>query len=202
MNEKMQVLIVKQTGHVLAAFTRTADPEDKPAVSALAGSGLLVRNRGAVPPPSSGVETFLVSSGSLDVAVVDFDPDVFLLPSRFAASGGKVEPLGPVAPSSVTLAVDKLTIAVANANAPSSNLKVWAQVEKVVTPTDSEPVKRVMVPAQARSARKVLASFIYIRWASSRRGNARRICYSQFCSKSALRRGKLIQRGMNRGKRC
>src|SRR5262249_54451505 len=79
---------------------------------------------------------------SLDVSVVDFDPDVFLLPSIFAAGGGKVESLGSVVPSSIALDPDKLTITVAGA-APS-DLKVWAQVEKVITPTDSEPVTRVM----------------------------------------------------------
>src|SRR5262245_23377418 len=106
MSDKMQVLFVKQTGHVLAAFTRAADPEDKPKISVLAGSGLLVRNKKVITPSASGGETISVPAGALDVAVVDFDPDVFLLPSIFAAGGGKVESLGATAPSSPTLTAD------------------------------------------------------------------------------------------------
>src|SRR5262245_35738598 len=94
MSDKMQVLFVKQTGHVLAAFTRTADPEGKPEVSSLAGSGLLVRNRTIVSGTPSGGETLVAPSDSLDVAVVDYDPDVFNDPRSFVAGGGKVAALG------------------------------------------------------------------------------------------------------------
>ena len=91
MNDKMQVLFVKQTGHVLVAFTRTADPEGKLQVSDLTGSGLFVRNRTSVSANSlSGGETLVVPAEALDVAVVDYDPDVFTTPIGFVASGGRV----------------------------------------------------------------------------------------------------------------
>jgi hypothetical protein len=95
MNDKMQVLLVKQTSHVLAAFTRAADPEGKPQVSDLLGSGLSVHNRTIVAPaPLSGGETVVVPSEALDVAVVDYDPDVFAAPTGFVAGGGRVARLG------------------------------------------------------------------------------------------------------------
>jgi hypothetical protein len=152
MSDKMQVLFVKPTGHVLAAFTRTADPEDKPKVSALAGSGLLVRNLTTVSVSSSedetlhveseGGETLVAPSDSLDVAVVDYDQDVFDDPRSFVAGGGKVESFGAPARSTITLSRDKLIIEVTGG--VPSDLKVWAQVEKVITSTDSDPVTRVM----------------------------------------------------------
>jgi hypothetical protein len=95
MNDKMQVLFVKQTGHVLAAFTRTADPEGKPQVSDLAGSGLFVRNRLTDSTTvTSGGETLVVPPDALDVAVVDYDPGVFTAPIGFVAGGGRVARLG------------------------------------------------------------------------------------------------------------
>jgi hypothetical protein len=95
MNDKMQVLFVKQTGHVLAAFTRTADPEGKPQVSDLTGSGLSVHNltRVSTLPPNGG-ETLAVPPEALDVAVVENDPDIFATAVGFVASGGRVARLG------------------------------------------------------------------------------------------------------------
>jgi hypothetical protein len=95
MNTKMQVLFVKQTAHVLAVFTRTADPEGKPRVSDLTGSGLSVRNRKPISPASTtGGEILVVPPDALDVAVVDFDPDVFTAPIGFVVGGGRVARLG------------------------------------------------------------------------------------------------------------
>jgi hypothetical protein len=94
MGDKMQVVLVKQTGHVLAAFTRKADPEGKPTLSTLFGRGLLVRNRTVVSPSLDGGETLVAPSDSLDVAVVDYDPDVFNNPRGFVVGGGQVAKLG------------------------------------------------------------------------------------------------------------
>lgn len=92
---KMQVLFVQLTGHVLAAFTRTADPEGKAKVSDLTGTGLPIRNRQNVFASSSAaVETLMVPPDALDLAVVDFDPDVFSEPLGFVAGGGRVAKLG------------------------------------------------------------------------------------------------------------
>ena len=96
MSDKMQVLFTKQTGHVLAAFTRTADPEGKPKVSDLTGgNGLLVRNEDT---------TIFVAPETLDVSVVDLDAGVFFSPRDFVVGGGEVAKpgLNPVVLSSVT----------------------------------------------------------------------------------------------------
>ncbi|HYP27456.1 MAG TPA: hypothetical protein VE262_12125 [Blastocatellia bacterium] len=95
MSSKMQVLFVKQTGHVLAAFTRTADPEGAPNITDLIGSGLLVRNTTTLAAPSPGGEILVVPPEPLNVAVVDYDPDVFISPLDFVAGGGRVSKLGP-----------------------------------------------------------------------------------------------------------
>jgi hypothetical protein len=99
MSDKMQVVFVKQTGHVLAAFTRTADVEGKPPVGALTGNGLIIHNRKVVSAtPSVGDETLLASPEALDIAVVDYDRDVFSNPRAFVAGGGKVAKLGTAIP--------------------------------------------------------------------------------------------------------
>lgn len=142
MSSKMQVLFVKQTGHALAAFTRMADPEGKPSISALVGNGLLVRNRKTIAPLSSGGETLLVLPESLDLAVVEFNSDALVSPSSFAVGGGKVEPLGNITPTSIALTEDELTV---NVSGPiSSDLKVWAQVSGLLTGGDGKPITRVM----------------------------------------------------------
>ena len=97
MSTKMQVLFAKQTGHVLAAFTRAADPEGKPKVSDLTGAGLLVRNKdlGLV-----GGETLSVPPEALDLSVVDFELTTFSSPREFVVGGGGVARLGA---ASITL---------------------------------------------------------------------------------------------------
>ncbi|HMG72002.1 MAG TPA: hypothetical protein VK582_00760 [Pyrinomonadaceae bacterium] len=148
MSAKMQVLFVKQTGHVLAAFTRTSDPEGKPKVNDLVGSGLLVRNPKILATTgTTGGEEITVDPDSLDVSVIDFNPDVFRSPSGFAVSGGTAELLGPVTPEVPVLAEDKLTVSLGPASAPVNapdDLKVWAMIEKILTPTDTEPLRRIM----------------------------------------------------------
>jgi hypothetical protein len=101
MNDKMQVLFAKQTGHVLAAFTRTADPEGKPKVEDLTGGGLLVRNMSL---PATIAETILVPPETLDVSVVDFEPAVFSSPREFVVGGGEVAKQGAIVLTLVSVA--------------------------------------------------------------------------------------------------
>jgi len=71
------------------------DPEGKPAVSTLFGKGLLIRSRTIVsPPPGGGGETLVTPSDALDVAPVDYDPDVFSDPRSFVSGGDRVAKLG------------------------------------------------------------------------------------------------------------
>jgi hypothetical protein len=95
MSDKMQVLFAKQTGHILAAFTRTADPEGKVKTAELAGGGLLVSNmRSITAAAQSPPQVMLVPAEALDSAVVDFEPAVFDSPRNFVVGGGQVGKLG------------------------------------------------------------------------------------------------------------
>lgn len=178
MNNKMQVLFVKQTGHVLAAFTRTTDPEGKPQVSDLAGSGLFVRNRTIVSAASSsGGETLVVPPDALDVAVVDYDPGVFTAPIGFVAGGGRVAQLG-----SEVIQLDAAsppTAAPAPQNPPIVNFsatRVTAVIE--VNTTDDKGICVVLQEAQPpvgsepehRIAQGVITSgthFVSLDWKTS-----------------------------------
>lgn len=99
MSGKMQVVFAKQTGHVLTAFTRTADPEGKVKVGE-SGGGLLVRHLRSVTTASQSIMPGLLSltatvpAEALDSAVVDFHPAVFVAPRRFVVGGGEVAELG------------------------------------------------------------------------------------------------------------
>ncbi|MDQ1707815.1 MAG: hypothetical protein QOJ88_1026 [Pyrinomonadaceae bacterium] len=95
MNEKMQVLFAKQTGHVLAAFTRTADSENKPKVVAATGGGLVVRQPTLVTALSATIQEMIVPAEALDLSVVDFDSAVFGSPREYVEGGGKIAKLGP-----------------------------------------------------------------------------------------------------------
>jgi hypothetical protein len=70
--DKMSVIYVEKTGHVLGAFTRTADSESEPAADAVVGSALLLRD------PDDGELLFSVGSQLLKVKNVDLNDGVLL----------------------------------------------------------------------------------------------------------------------------
>ncbi len=78
MNDKMTVLYVKQTGHVLAAVTRVAAPDGKIVPDELAGSGLLVRGLG------NNLQTFELPTPELDVQVVNLESNLLLRPWAYS----------------------------------------------------------------------------------------------------------------------
>jgi hypothetical protein len=141
MSSKMQVLFVKQTGHVLAAFTRAADPEGKLKVEDLVGTALPVRAANDVMAATSP-EPLFVPSDSLDIATVDLEEEALVAPSSFIASGTKLDALGGIVPGQPALAYDKITITTANNVAQST--KVWAQIQQTSPPLGEEPISRVV----------------------------------------------------------
>ena len=146
MNDKMQVLFVKQTGHLVAAFTRSADPEGNAGVQSLAGTGVLVRNVQKRLPAASGGESLLVDASSLDVAVVDFRSDVFPAPIQFTAGGGAVARLGTGTSATLSIGTfntDAITIQLSAM--PNENVKVWAQIEQL---TPGMPLERRVVQGE------------------------------------------------------
>ena len=47
MTKMMSLIVFEKTGHVLGAFTRTADPEGEISTEDLVGDGLLLRDAGS-----------------------------------------------------------------------------------------------------------------------------------------------------------
>lgn len=157
MSNKMLVLFAKLTGHVLAAFTRAADPEGKPSISDLTGAGLLVRNKTGVSATLTGGEVLVVPPESLEVAVVDFDPDVFSDPRSFVAGGGTVSKQGPTSTAqlaSPTISPPPASPSPSTALVPPgspplvnfSNARVTVQVDANVT--DDKGVIAILEEAQ------------------------------------------------------
>jgi hypothetical protein len=84
MNEKMTLLFVKHTRHVLALLTRAADAEGAAAAEELAGAALLVRYVGDTTRTFTPQANFNVPADELDAKTVDFDPDTFENPRAFS----------------------------------------------------------------------------------------------------------------------
>lgn len=129
MSDKITVLCVKKTGHVLAALTRAADPESEITVEELAGEeGLLVRGL-AVPPDPNAL--FFVPAAELKAAVVDSKPGVIESPRRFYLDeNDEVQPLDAaraVSSVAVSAAPVKVTVNV-NAAAQADKAAVWVYV--------------------------------------------------------------------------
>lgn len=149
MNDKMQVLFIEHTGHVMAAFTRTADPEGKPTIESLVGDGLIVRNKKKVfPLPVAGDpvgETFIIPPDSLEIAVVDFKPDVPKSPFGFTAGGGVATQLAvpPPAPELKTTSIKVKKTGVSTTEAT----KFWVQLEEVPPLIGNAPIRLVMQEA-------------------------------------------------------
>lgn len=140
---KMQVIFVKQTGHVLAAFNRTAD-DSKSKIEDVVGAGLPFRNMLIIDAlgAAAGGEFVVFPPEALDVASVDFNEDTFLMPLNFVTSGSKVDQLGSVTLPVPTLTASQITITVSLA--VPDKTKVLAVVQQVTPAPGQEPLRRVV----------------------------------------------------------
>jgi hypothetical protein len=128
MNEKMTLLLVKETGHIVAALTRAADPEAALKTDLLAGEALLVRYFGNITADGYGATEFLVQPDQLDVLITDLDAGVVSNPRGFFVDASKeARPLNLVAAVSVTSPLASNAQIVITA-APTEKAKVWIQV--------------------------------------------------------------------------
>jgi hypothetical protein len=133
MPDKMTLLFVKHTGHILAAVTRSADPTGTISAEDLARGGLLVRGFDSTRP--SHQFEFEVPSRELDVLTVDLEPALLLDPRAFFVDENKKVPM-PVAGGSVPLPGVQLTatqVTVTPISTPpgstvSDDTKVWVQI--------------------------------------------------------------------------
>lgn len=126
MTDKMTVLFVKDTGQVVAALTRAADPEAKLTADLLVGEALVLRYIGDPTALAYGFTDFLIESDELDVLTPDLDTDVISSPrSFFVDSNQKAVPSNSfttVTPSfpNVTQILITLSVAVT----PESKVRV------------------------------------------------------------------------------
>jgi hypothetical protein len=127
MNEKVALLFVAHSGHVLAAITRAADPEGKLDAKDLAGAGLLVRGFDDISPPHAITERFEVSPADLGVLITDFTPDLLLQPRSFVIDQDQKTPvIVSSAIQSIEVTANKVTITL---SAPAQGDKqVWVQI--------------------------------------------------------------------------
>lgn len=141
MNDKMTVVYIKKTGHVVAALTRATDPGEKFPVASVAGTGLLVRNRKKAPSAAAGNgEQLLLPLDSLDTASVEYNVEVFGSPLSFAVGGGVAARQGGIFPTITGFTVSGITVALASGTA-KEDLDVWVQVEEA-EPVQDTPERR------------------------------------------------------------
>lgn len=121
MNEKMTLLFVKETGHVLAAITRAADAESEIEAGALAGTALLVRYVGNPTGDGYGDKMLSVPADQLDVFTADYEARALLRPNDYFVSGAddqkKSQQVDRSLPVTVSLSMNNSQVTV-EANVP------------------------------------------------------------------------------------
>lgn len=132
MSEKITVLYVAQTGHVLAVLTRAADAEAEPAVEELAGAALPVRRLGDHSEGWFPSVEFLVPASELKAKNVDLKPGVIENPRGFYLDDNdEVQPLDATREvDSVTLngAGTQVAVKVKGAAAIAEESAVWIHI--------------------------------------------------------------------------
>jgi hypothetical protein len=124
MTDKMTLLFIKHTSHILAAVTRNADPTAKISAEELARGGLLVR--GLVGSDAQ----FEVPPGELDIATVDLEPTLLLQPRAFFIDEDQEPPLPIISGATVnTVTLTATTVTVKPDNTPVLNdTNVWVLI--------------------------------------------------------------------------
>lgn len=134
MTDKMTLILVKKTGHVLGVVTRESDPEGKLEPADVAGEKLFVRFAGDPTDAPFALAQFFVPAEELSVEVVDFDPLVVARPRAFYLNADKaVVGTGGTAPTIPSSSSTQVTVDVGpNVIAKTA---VWVQISSVSNPT-------------------------------------------------------------------
>jgi hypothetical protein len=130
---KLTVVYMQDTGHVLAALTRTDPPQGTEPVSALVGTSLLVRFIGNLPASAA------VSAQDLNIATVDDQPGVVIGPQGFMVTfdpKGQAQVGRAKAANQFTLAIDTTLGATISGATVGQNARVGLQK---VTPSGLPP---------------------------------------------------------------
>jgi hypothetical protein len=133
MNEKMTVIYVKQTGHIVGAVTSSVSPS----VASLVGDGLPVRN-------SDGV-SLVIPQLALEAKSVDLNHAVFSSPAKFCADGGVVATVNADGASISFLTLSEMTVSLPAT--PAENLDVWIELEQSDSGQGTLPERRIIAGA-------------------------------------------------------
>jgi hypothetical protein len=119
--DKMSLIVFKDSGHVLGAFTRTVDPEGAIAAQQVAGDAIVVRD------PDTGDDLFHVSSARLAIQTIDRRDDAILLYRQFVFKDGLAAEMPAITAAGATYAAGVLNVTLDNN--VTGNTKVWVQLE-------------------------------------------------------------------------
>ncbi len=139
MTDKMTLIVVKKTNHILGVVTRESDPEAKLEPKDIAGEKLLVRFAGRQDDPHFRAGQFLVPSDELVVEVKDYDPVVVTRPRAFYLDANK-EPAGTSAltPSVTNPGNSNTQIQVTAGGAVAEKTPVWIQISSASDPNNTQ----------------------------------------------------------------
>lgn len=137
MTDKMTLIVIKKTGHVLGAVTRESDPEGTLDPADVAGEELLVRFAGRQQDPPFYVAQFMVPVDELGVEVKDYDPVVVTRPREFYLNADKnVVGAAGVIPTITLSGNTQINVDLA-ANV-TEKTPVWIQVTPATDPSSTQ----------------------------------------------------------------
>ncbi|MCP4898066.1 MAG: hypothetical protein GY906_13930 [bacterium] len=141
--EKMAVVVFAETGHVLGALTRTADPEGALEPADIVGDALLIRD------PDTGDRLLNVPARHLGVEIVDRVQQVLLAPRPFVLVDGLPDEPSEITGGASPVAHDGTKLTVTLVPLPPEDIEVWVQLE---APREEPVLRRVAIPATGTSS--------------------------------------------------
>ena len=136
MTDKMTLLCVNKTGHILGFVTRESDPETKLQPQELAGETLLVRFIGDPTVTAFKTAQFLVPASDLSVEIKSYDDVVVTRPRDFCLDASKQVVSAVAVNPTVTLAGNRVSVdVVSNVTAKTA---VWIQVSSAIDPSNTQ----------------------------------------------------------------
>lgn len=137
MTNKMTLILVKKTGHVLGVVTRESDPEGTLEPVGVAGEELLVRFVGEPTGALFDVAHFLVPADELALEVKDFDPMVVPRARDFYLNADK-QVVATSGAAAVPNPTSIMQVTVNASGAVGVKTPVWIQISSSTDPTDTQ----------------------------------------------------------------
>ena len=136
MSDKMTLLCVKKTGHILGFVTRESDPETTLLPEDLAGENLLVRLIGDTSATTFKTAQFLVPAADLSVEIKDYDEVAVTRPRDFCLDDSKQLVSAIALQPNVTRTGNRISVdVVTNVGKKTA---VWIQVSSAVDPANTQ----------------------------------------------------------------